>query len=232
MSPSRALQVFHGGTFDPVHNGHVAVACAARDACDAEVRMLPAADPPHRAPPGAGAVDRAAMVALAIAGIPRLVLDLRELEREGPSWTVDTLRALRADVGPEAPIAWLVGADSLAGLPTWKDWRALFTLAHFIVADRSGSRLDSSLARELAETLRGRWTDDADSLRRAPSGLVLRLNQPLQAHSATDLRRRIGEGLPWRDLVAPAVADYIGERGLYGVDRAPAVIGSPPDASL
>jgi len=232
VKPRRELQVFYGGTFDPVHNGHVAIACAARNACDVDVRMLPAADPPHRAPPGAGAADRAAMVALAIAGIPRLVLDLRELERAGRSWTFDTLRALRAELGADVPIAWLVGADSLLGLPTWKAWRELFALAHFIVADRSGSLLDDGLAPALDEALAGRWTSDPDSLRDSPSGLVLRLHQPLQAHSATDLRSRIADGLPWRDLVAPAVADYIDERGLYGVRAASAVIGPPPGASL
>jgi len=232
VSPSSDLQVFYGGTFDPVHKGHIAIARAARDACDTDVRMLPAADPPHRAPPGAGAADRAAMVALAIAGIPRLVLDLRELERAGRSWTFDTLQALRAELGGDVPIAWLVGADSLVGLPTWKAWRELFTLTHFIVADRSGSLLDRGLAPELAVALDGRWTDDAQRLRQSPCGLVLRLHQPLQAHSATDLRQRIAEGLPWRDLVAPAVADYIDEHSLYGAGGAQSVIGPPPGASL
>lgn len=232
MNPDRELQVFYGGTFDPVHNGHVAIACAARDACDTDVRMLPAADPPHRAPPGAHATDRATMVALAIAGVPRLRLDLRELERAGPSWTVDTLQALRATLGADVPLAWLVGADSLVGLPIWKAWRELFTLTHFIVADRSGSLLDEGLAPELAAALEGRWTDDAGSLRGSPHGRVLRLHQPLQGHSATDLRLRIAAGQPWRDLVAPAVADYIEEHHLYGVGGAPAVIGPPPGASL
>jgi len=232
VNPRRELQVFYGGTFDPVHNGHVAIACAAREACDVPVRMLPAADPPHRPPPGASASDRAAMLALAIAGIPGLLLDLRELERAGPSWTFDTLTALRAAKGADASIAWLVGADSLAGLPTWKAWRELFTLAHFIVADRSGSQLDRGLEPALEQALDGRWTDDADRLRESPAGLVLRLHQPLQMHSATELRRRIAGGLPWRDLVAPAVADYIDEHALYGAGGPHAVIGPPPGASL
>jgi len=228
----RELQIYYGGTFDPVHNGHVAIACAARDACDTDVRVLPAADPPHRAPPGANAADRAAMVAMAIAGVPRLLLDLRELERAGPSWTVDTLKALRATVGADVSIAWLVGADSLVGLPTWKSWGDLLTLTHFIVADRSGSLLDRGLAPELAAALEGRWTDDAGSLHKSPHGQVLRLHQPLQLHSATDLRLRIAGGQPWRELVAPAVADYIEEHHLYGVDDAPAIIGPRPGASL
>jgi len=94
-----ALRVLYGGTFDPVHLGHVAVARAARGALGATVAFMPAADPPHRAPPGAPATDRAAMLELAIAGEPGLSLDLRELERDGRSWTVDTLRGLRAEIG-------------------------------------------------------------------------------------------------------------------------------------
>ena len=232
MTARPDLRVFYGGTFDPVHNGHVAIARAARDACGVDIHVLPAADPPHRAPPGATAADRVAMVALAIVGEPGLVLDLRELERDGPSWSVVTLRALRAELGPEAPLAWLVGADSFAGLPTWKDWRELLALAHFIVAERPGSPLDRGLSPELAEALTGRWTDEPARLRASACGRVLRLHQPLQQHSATDLRRRIAAGLPWRDLVAPAVADYIVERGLYGAACATAVIGSRPGPSL
>lgn len=212
----RELRVFYGGTFDPVHNGHLAIARAARDALAVDIRLMPAADPPHRAPTGASAVDRAEMLRLAIAGTCGLLLDRRELERGGPSWTIDTLRALRAEFGPDAPIAWLVGADSFVGLPTWKCWRELFGLAHFIVAERSGSPIDGTLDPELAEVLAGRWVNEPDALRRSPAGRVLQLHQPLQAHAATDLRQRIAAGLPWRPLVPSAVADYIVAHGLYG----------------
>jgi nicotinate-nucleotide adenylyltransferase len=220
VTASDGLRIFYGGTFDPVHDGHVAVACAVRDACDADVRFVPAGDPAHRAPPGAAARDRAAMVALAIAGVPRLHIDLRELERDGRSWTVDTLAGLRAELGPMVPLAWLVGADSFRGLPGWKDWGELFGLAHFIVAERPRSPLDAGLAPELAAALAGRLTDDPATLRQWPHGRVLRLHQPLQAHSATDLRQRIAAGLPWRGLVAPAVAEYIVEHRLYGAQGA------------
>ncbi|WP_166207841.1 nicotinate-nucleotide adenylyltransferase [Cognatiluteimonas telluris] len=216
MTPNDSLRIFYGGTFDPVHDGHVAVACAARDACDADVRFVPAGDPAHRALPGAGAPDRAAMVALAIARIPGLCIDLREVERGGRTWTVDTLAGLRSEFGPQAPLAWLVGADSFRGLPSWKRWGELLGLAHFIVAERPGSPLDASLAPELDTALAGRLTDDPAPLHQQPHGRVLRLRQPLQAHSATDLRQRIAAGLPWRGLVAPAVADYIVAHQLYG----------------
>lgn len=219
------LRVFYGGTFDPVHNGHLAIALAARDALAVDIHLIPAADPPHRAPPGGSAVDRAQMLRLAIADTTGLLLDRRELERGGRSWTIDTLHALRTELGSDAPIAWLVGADSFVDLPSWKSWHELFGLAHFVIAERAGSAVDGSLAPELAAALQGRWVDDPDALRRSPAGRVLRLYQPLQGHSATDLRRRIASGLPWRDLVAPAVARYIVEHRLYGCADRTAVMG-------
>lgn len=215
MGGPRALRVLYGGTFDPVHLGHVAVACAARDALDATVALMPAADPPHRAPPGAGASDRAAMLALAIEGEPGLEVDLRELQRDGRSWTVDTLRALRAGIGEEAPVALLVGADSFSALPTWKSWEALFGLAHFVVAGRAGLPEDA-LPASLAAAIRGRIAASPDELRSTPAGRVLHLRQPLFPHSASEVRARIAAGLPWEDLVPPPVAAYIRRRGLYG----------------
>ena len=219
------VHVLYGGTFDPVHNGHLAIARAARDALDCDIHLMPAADPPHRAPPGANADDRTAMLALAIAGEARLWLDRRELARGGLSWSIDTVRGLRAQLGGLAPIALLVGADSFTGLPTWKSWRELPDVVHFVVAERPGSPLDQALPAELAGAMAGRWVDSVEALGQVPSGRVLRLHQPLQAHSATELRRRIASGQPWRHLLPPRVADYIVAHGLYGVRTA--AIGRP-----
>ena len=212
-----SLLLFYGGTFDPVHDGHLAIARAARDALDCTVRLVPAADPPHRAPPGADALQRAAMLDLAVAGETRLCVDRRELLRDAPSYTVDTLRGLRADHGDRASIAWLVGADSLIGLPTWREWQALFDLAHFVVAERPGFDLDAVLPPALAEALAGRWAGTASDLRMAPAGRLFRLRQPLHAGSATDVRASIAAGDAWESLVPAAVAAYIRRHGLYGV---------------
>ena len=209
-----ALHVLYGGTFDPVHNGHLAIARAARDALDCDIHMMPAADPPHRAPPGANAEARVTMLQLAIADETRLLLDRRELERGGRSWSIDTVHELRTQLGDEAPIALLVGADSFVGLPSWKAWRALLDAVHFVVAERPGNPIDDALPAELAEAMVARWTDSVDELGQYPSGRVLRLRQPLHAHSATDLRRRIASGLPWRHLLPQRVADYIVANGL------------------
>jgi nicotinate-nucleotide adenylyltransferase len=215
MRASPTLRVLYGGTFDPVHLGHVAVARAARDALEATVAFMPAADPPHRAPPGAAATDRAAMLELAIDGEPGLALDRRELERQGRSWTVDTLRALRADIGGDAPVALLVGADSFAALPAWKSWQALFGLAHFVVAGR-GDVLAGELPDELADAVAGREAATPAALRAAPSGRVLWLRQPLFPHSASEVRARIAADLPWDGLVPAPVAAWIRARHLYG----------------
>jgi nicotinate-nucleotide adenylyltransferase len=222
---NNALHEFYGGTFDPVHIGHLAIACAARDALGVDIHLLPAADPPHRPPPGASAHDRAEMVRLGIHGMPGLFLDLRELRRDGRSWSVDTLRALRAQLGPDVPIAWLVGADSFRDLPTWKDWRDLFALSHFVVAQRAGFPIDRDMGEPLQQALEGRWATDPATLRAAPAGCVLSLHQTLYAHSATGIRERIAAGLDWRTLVPSAVADYIVEHHLYGLPAPDPVIG-------
>lgn len=215
MTAAGALVLLYGGTFDPVHNGHLAIARAAHAALAAPVRMMPAADPPHRPPPGASADQRARMLELAVADEPGLCVDRRELERAGPSYTVLTLRALREQES-DVPVALLLGADSFLGLPGWREWRALFELAHLVVADRPGENwCPDALPQPLAEQVRGRWAGDPAELTAVPAGRVLRLGQPLHDVSATDLRARLAEGRPWRDLVPGPVADLIERCGLY-----------------
>ena len=217
--PAVPLALFYGGTFDPFHCGHLAIARHARDRLGATVRLMPAGDPPHRPPPGASAEHRARMLELGIAGEPGLEVDRRELVRTTPSWTADTLRGIRAELGTDHPVALLVGADSLLGLPGWKDWRELPELAHLVVASRPGLTLDGQLAPELATLLDGRWTDEPGVLRLAPAGRVLRLDQPLHPGSATQVRRRIAGGGDWQSLVPPPVAGHIIRHGLYASGR-------------
>ncbi len=217
---SKPLRVFYGGTFDPVHNGHLAIARTVREALGTTVWLMPAADPPHRAAPGANAEDRAAMLDLAIEGQAGLRVDRRELERaarsDAPSYTIDTLRELRAKFGDDAPIAFVIGADSLHGFAGWREPEALLAGAHWVVAERPGSALDEHLPPTVARLVAGRWTLDADVLRATPGGKVLRLRQPLHPESATQIRRRIAAGETWHHLVPLAVARCIVERGLYG----------------
>lgn len=214
------LHLVYGGTFDPVHNGHLAIARAAHEAFGVPVNLMPAADPPHRAAPGATAAQRAHLLDVAVRAEPGLRVDRRELARAvrdpaGRSYTVDTLRELREELGGTTPIALLIGADSLLGLTTWRAWSTLFDLTHFIVADRPGSGIEDGLAPDLSARLEGRWTDRAEDLHQSPAGRVFRLNQPLQPESATEIRRRIAAGEAWRPLVPPAVADAIADERLY-----------------
>ena len=226
LSPAGAgtdgsLWLLYGGTFDPVHNGHLAIARCAAAELQVPVHLMPAADPPHRAPPGANAAQRAQMLMLAVADEPNLLVDTRELQRAErqpgvPSWTVDTLRDIRAQIGPQRPLAMLMGADSLLGLPSWHEWENLLDLAHIVVAERPGSGLDGDLPAELTQRLQRAWAGPAEALASSPAGRVWRLRQPLHAESATVVREAIANGGQWRDLLPSAVAGYILAQGLYG----------------
>ncbi len=224
MSTSRLL-VCYGGTFDPVHNGHLAVARNARDALDADVALIPAHDPPHKGPTRADAVQRAEMLELAIADEAGLSVDRRELLREGPSYTFDTLGELRRERGDAAPIAWLIGADSLLQLHTWHRWRELFDRAHIVAVQRPGSEVDAGRLRaqapEVLAEIADRWLPPTDLAATASGGFALLPMPELRPESSTELRRRIREGGDWQAWMPPAVAAYIVSQGLY---REPGVI--------
>ena len=212
-----SLRIQYGGTFDPVHAGHLAVARCARDRLQADVWLMPAADPPHKGPTEADADQRRAMLQLAVADQPGLHVDDRELRRAGPSYTIDTLVQLREALGDAAPLAILVGADSFLGLPTWRRWRELTDFAHIVIAERPGSVIDpQTLPDELRDFAAPRWRRQASALHERPAGRLLRLKLPLRPESSSELRRRIAQGQPWRDWVAPGVAAYIEHHRLYG----------------
>lgn len=218
------LQIYYGGTFDPFHRAHLAVACAARDVLGGAVHLVPAADPPHRGRPGASAEQRAAMVVAAIRAETGMDLDRIELERSRqdpgcPSYTVDTLGALRRRWGPRQPLCWVIGGDSLASLTTWHRWQDLFALASIAVVARAGSLLPPVLPESLADTVTGGgWCDDYGALHTQPAGLICQLPMGVRSESSTEVRRRLAAGERVDDLLCPAVEAYIKDHKLYRVD--------------
>lgn len=215
MSANATPLAIYGGAFDPFHLGHMALCCAVRDTFDVEVHLLPTGDPRHRSPAHAAARHRIAMLETAIEGEPRIAIDTREVERDGPSYTVDTLIELRAERGVQCPLLLTLGADSFAGLTTWHRWRELIGLAHFVVALRPGIEL-ADVAPELAQLLEECSSSDPSGLQRAPAGRIFELALPPHPQASSEIRQRIAAGLPLDGWVAPAVARYIRANGLYG----------------
>ena len=174
-----------GGTFDPVHYGHLRAADAVRRALDLDaVRIVPVGDPPHRAAPVATASQRVAMIDLALPEFPGLVLDTREVARTGKSYTVLTLEELRREA-PQRGLALIVGMDAFAGLPTWHRWRELFDLAHVVVVTRPQADLGDALSGPLAEEWARRHTEDRRRLESSPAGAIFALPIPPQPISAS-----------------------------------------------
>lgn len=202
-----------GGTFDPVHHGHLRVAWDASFALGCRVRLVPCRTPPHRDAPVAQPQQRAEMLRLALVGQDRLELDTGEIDRGGVSYTIDTLRALRAAHGAAEPIVALVGADAFAGLPTWRGWRELFDLAHVGVISRAGH--EPPVDPELRGFVAGRETADAAALRRLPYGKVLRIPVTPLEISASAVRAELAAGREPRWLVPDVVLRYIAAFELY-----------------
>lgn len=223
------MLVCYGGTFDPVHNGHLAVARSVRDALSAQVALLPAHDPPHKGPTRADAVQRAEMLDLAVNGEPGLHVDRRELRRDGPSWTVDTLSEIRSERGVEAPIAWLIGADSLLQLASWHRWRELFELAHLLVVDRTGAAVDADALRTRSPAvfaeIAPRWRKPGELATTTHGGFAPVPMPALRPESSSELRCLIRAGEPWQHWVPPAVAAYINRHELY--QQATGIIAPP-----
>lgn len=216
------LRILYGGTFDPVHEGHLAIARAVRDALDAPVWLMPAADPPHRAATAADATHRTRMLELACAGERGLKVDRRELARATPSYTIDTVRGLRADpaFGALRPLALVVGADAFVQLHAWRGPQALLDAAHLIVAERPGIDLDAAPPAALAALQAGRWADRPDALHDAPGGRIYRLRQPLHPASATAVRAQLAAGTSAPAWLPAAVAAYAARHGLYSTPGA------------
>lgn len=202
------MQAWLGGTFDPVHNGHLRVALDVAEALETTLNLLPCNVPPHHKQPQFSATQRLAMLTMAVTDEPALQVDDRELQRSGLSYTVDTLTELREELGSQ-PLCWVMGYDSFVSLPEWNRWTELFDLAHLVVCSRPGDAVELSapLAREMKE----RQVTSANALRASKAGKIWCFEPTQLRISATDIRQRIAAGRSLRYLLPERVAQQVKE---------------------
>lgn len=227
----QAIGIF-GGTFDPIHYGHLRLAEEMVDALSLrEVRFIPTGQPPHRAAPQASAQHRLEMTRRAIAGNPRFLVDDREVRATRPSYTVDTLTELRSEIGAQQPLVLLLGADAFLGLTSWHEWQRLFELAHLAVAQRPGSTLQQALPEPLQREVGPRWTRAGSLATAAPAsgkqsdagsldglgaaGSVSEFEMTPLAISASAIRNALAQQKSVRYLLPEPVCDYLQQYQLY-----------------
>ncbi len=204
---ARQLALF-GGTFDPVHFGHLITARAVREQCGFErITLVPAGSSPHKESPQAAGSHRLAMLELAVGGDPVFDISRVDLDRTGPSYTFDTLTALRREHGADVELRWIIGADMLEGLSAWRRAGEVLGMVQIIVAARPPwwERIPAILA-----DLRGQF--DPEQVRRVEESMA---STPLIDIASSTVRRRVAEGRSVRYLVPESVRSYIEEHGLY-----------------
>lgn len=208
----KTLGIF-GGTFDPIHIGHLRMALEIKQQLQLdEMRLLPCYLPPHRPAPGATADERVAMLKLAVQDCAELVIDARELQRDKPSYTYDTLCELRAEVGTEVGLCLCMGMDSFVTLDSWHNWEQLLQLANIVVVARPGWFLpESGAVADLLSLHRG----NSDVIAQHSAGAIVLLEQRLLPISATDIRAQIHAGYSPQFLVPDVVWNYIRSHRLY-----------------
>lgn len=202
-----------GGTFDPIHIGHLRSALEAREllGCD-ELRFIPCHQPPHRATPSVTSVQRLRMIELAIAAEPGLRVDAREIKREGPSYTIDTLAELRAEIGVDCALYLLIGMDAFVELDTWLRWNELLNFANLVVMQRPDSVFPQQGA--VADLLRAHRVELNDVKVKMHGAIAIVQLTPLPI-SATAIRALIHAQRSPRYLLPDAVWQFIREQNLY-----------------
>ena len=211
-APRAAVGIF-GGTFDPVHYGHLRAALEARELLKLEdFRLLPAGTPPHRSNTVGSAAHRLAMLQLAVSEYSGFRVDDREIRREGDSYMADTLREIRKEAG-DSPLLLIIGQDAANALDSWHQWRMIFDLAHLVIMRRPESRL--AWSGELQNQMERRLARNPEQLRERAGGLILPLEVTQLAISSTGIRTQLLAGQSPRFLLPDAVIDYIEQNKLY-----------------
>ncbi|WP_137938238.1 nicotinate-nucleotide adenylyltransferase [Chitinivorax sp. B] len=217
-TPLHPVGIF-GGTFNPIHFGHLRIAQELIDALGLKrLHLIPTGTPPHRAAPVVSPEQRAQMARLAVQGHASIVLDEREIVRNGYCYTVDTLAELRGAYGPVQPLVLLTGADAFVGLTGWHRWRELFELAHIVVAHRPGLLSDAwqdAMPAVLLQEYENRVCHDVLALTESPAGRVMALTVTQLDISSTAIRRMVQNGRSPRYLLPDVVLRYIEEHSLY-----------------
>ena len=218
-NPNVAPIGIFGGTFDPIHYGHLRLAQEIAESLRlAEIRLIPGGTPPHRAAPQVNSQQRLEMVRLAAAGNPLLTVDDREVKRSGPAYTIETLTELRREAGATRPLCVLLGADAFLELATWHRWHELFGLAHLIVAHRPGFPPESwpqRMPQPLAREYEARLLHQPFAVHLSPAGGIATKSIAALDISGSMIRDSLARGVSPRYLLPEPVLDYIRNQNLY-----------------
>ncbi len=202
-----------GGTFDPIHLGHINLALAAYHQLElSQIRFIPVHIPPHRTMPIASADQRKSMLEAALNNYDELTLDCREIERNETSYSIDTLQSLRTEL-PLTPLCLILGRDAFNKVDTWHRWQDLLDHAHIIVANRPGAR--PSLSDEARAWLEKHQTDDVNTIRQTQAGSIFCVEIPLLDISSTAIRKAVADKQDVKQWLHPSTINYIEEHQLY-----------------
>lgn len=205
----------YGGTFDPIHYGHLRPVEALSGLIGLkEVIWLPNNIPPHRPQPEASSQQRLEMVRLALEPYSSFKVDTRELEKPTPSYTIETLKDFRKEIGDKQPLAFIIGQDSLLSISTWHQWDELLSVCHLLVCARPGYQTNFESAKMQA-WLNKNQTYQQEDIHCLPAGKIFLADTPLYNISATDIRTRHKAGLDCHDLLPNSVENYILQQQLY-----------------
>lgn len=203
-----------GGTFDPIHYGHLRTGLEVAQQLNLQhIRLIPSARPPHREQPQASVEQRLSMLHLAVKNNPYFIVDDRELEREGTSYTVDTLLSLRQDF-PDNPLYFILGEDAFLGIQSWHRWQQLLSLTHIVVMNRPG---ETSMPTGLSDWYQQYLAVETD--REKPIGNIWPVEVTSLAISSTGIRHTLSQNLSPQFLMPDTVIQLIQQAGLYQTEH-------------